>query len=75
MEQPFVRPCPECGGQRVTVSTWPAILVYGVGHVFKMFPKKSDKSNKSSSVKTVSCLKCGRLFFYAEEPERLIPNE
>ena len=78
MEQHFIKPCAECGGQRVEVYLSSSFMVYQDGHSFPVFPTKASKASKSykaSSVKVISCLSCGHISFYAEQPEKLAPNQ
>ena len=81
--QSSLKPCPECGGQRVrtTLNINPLVgmeqnelqlrqpkRVIGLGGLF------SGQSNKSE-VATVSCTNCGYTTLYATQPGNLIPDE
>lgn len=72
MEQQLTKPCSECGGRRVKVDLFPSVIVLKQGYAMPMF---LTKSSKYSSIKAISCLKCGHISFYAEQPEKLIPDD
>ena len=80
--QPFViRPCPECGGQRVQVEDYIANGGPYSGTAFGTFLRQrarstsvfKQKSNLSATVVLV-CIHCGYTAWYATEPTNLIPD-
>jgi predicted nucleic-acid-binding Zn-ribbon protein len=70
--QPFViKPCPECGGQRVQVENYSsAIFLQQRARSTSVF---KQKSNISATVVLV-CIHCGYTAWYAKKFSNLIPD-
>ncbi len=73
---PSLRPCPECGGQRVQVS----ISTIAPGNLIQVTQLKrktslfSSKSNQSY-LNALACINCGYTAIYAKQPSNLIPDQ
>lgn len=72
MKPLMIRPCPECGGQRVPVEYYDGTIFLKQGARSTSFFKQ--KSNISST-RVLVCLCCGYTAWYAVEPANLIPDE
>src|SRR5262245_59449613 len=72
-----IKPCPECGGQRVKVSSFEFGYIKGALWLVQGRRKTGffyTRSNESLA-NTLTCLKCGYTAWYAQSPENLIPDE
>lgn len=72
-----IKPCPECGGQRVKVSSFGFDPTWGAFLLVQSRRKKGSfglRSNESLT-NTLTCLKCGYTAWYAQSPDNLIPDE
>ncbi|GHO52159.1 hypothetical protein KSD_03940 [Ktedonobacter sp. SOSP1-85] len=73
-----IKPCPECGGQRVYVEAIVSVKIPDTSVMLKQ-PKRSTplfsgKSRYSDTV-ALTCLMCGYTALYATEPANLVPNK
>ncbi len=77
MKPSTIRPCPECGGQRVPVEDH-MHGSYPTRALFLVQPMRSRKifqaKSNSSETLTLTCLQCGYTAWYAVEPSNLIPD-
>lgn len=80
MQNPETKPCLECGGDRVFVSTvvrgtsgLPGNIIFQQPRRSVSFFGKNKRSNNSSSQALV-CLQCGHTTFFATQTENLIPD-
>ncbi len=71
-----LKPCPECGGQRVQVSLstiQPNILLQVTQQ--KRKTKLFSGHSNQSYVSALTCTTCGYTTLYATQPSNLIPDE
>lgn len=68
-QQPTLRPCPECGGRRVTGKT-AAHLHLRVG--LNTGPSSSSQLDTMPFVPVVVCLSCGYISLYAQQLSTLL---
>ncbi|GER89092.1 hypothetical protein KDW_32540 [Dictyobacter vulcani] len=65
--QPSLRPCPECGGERIQVKVVrPGIVVFTLPKI-----KKFISFPESTVLIPVVCKNCGYAAFYAADPSKL----
>ena len=74
MDDPEMKPCPECGGRRVWVS-----YLYTGGVLLKQpgrSPSRfSSKKQNYSNTSALACTVCGYTSIYADQPGNLIPDD
>lgn len=81
MQSMMIRPCPECGGQRVVVEDCmhPGGLQPASSRIYLRQRERSTsmfggKLNTSPTV-TLTCICCGYTAWYATMPANLIPDQ
>ncbi|GHO56790.1 hypothetical protein [Ktedonobacter robiniae] len=77
MTQPYIKPCPECGGQRVLVEALTPVHG-GFNLLMLKQPLRStplfSKKNRYSDTVALTYLVCGYTAMYATKPDNLKPD-
>lgn len=74
----MIKPCPECGGQRVYAEAIVSVRINDTSVMLKQpkrsIPLLSGKSRYSDTV-ALTCLVCGCTAMYATKPANLMPDK